>query len=91
MADLFNALSSGVRREIISLLKERDMTAGEIADRLNVTKPTLSGHFNVLKSADLVISERNGTTITYSLNTTVAEELLASLVGLLSNTDKNER
>ncbi len=90
MADLFNALSSGVRREIISLLKDKDMTAGEIADRLDVTKPTLSGHFNVLKSADLIIAERRGTTITYSLNTTVAEELLASLVGLLTGKEKNE-
>ncbi len=90
MADLFNALSSGVRREIISLLKDKDMTAGEIADRLDVTKPTLSGHFNVLKSADLIIAERNGTTITYSLNTTVAEELLASLVGLLTSKEKNK-
>ncbi len=90
MADLFNALSSGVRRKIISLLKDKDMTAGEIADRLDVTKPTLSGHFNVLKSADLIIAERNGTTITYSLNTTVAEELLASLVGLLTSKEKNK-
>ncbi len=90
MADLFNSLSSGVRREIISLLKDKDMTAGEIADRLDVTKPTLSGHFNVLKSADLIIAERSGTTITYSLNTTVAEELLASLVGLLTSKEKNK-
>jgi len=90
MADLFNTLSSGVRREIISLLKDKDMTAGEIADRLDVTKPTLSGHFNVLKSADLIIAERSGTTITYSLNTTVAEELLASLVGLLTSKEKDK-
>ncbi|VAW00998.1 hypothetical protein MNBD_ALPHA01-2452 [hydrothermal vent metagenome] len=90
MADLFNTLSSGVRREIISLLKDKDLTAGEIADRLDVTKPTLSGHFNVLKSADLIIAERSGTTITYSLNTTVAEELLASLVGLLTSKEKDK-
>ncbi len=72
------------------MLKECDMTAGEIADKLTVTKPTLSGHLNILKAADLVITERQGTTITYSLNTTVVDELLANLVGLLSNKDEKE-
>ncbi len=89
MADIFNALSSSVRRDILSMLKDRDMTAGEISEKLEVTKPTLSGHFNVLKAADLIVSERQGTTIFYSLNTTVAEELLAVVVGLLS-TKKTE-
>ncbi len=88
MADVFNALSSPVRRNILSMLKEKDMTAGEIADQLNITKPTLSGHFNVLKTADLVVTERCGTTISYSLNTTVIEELMASVVGLLSKKNK---
>ena len=50
MADVFHALSSPVRRQILKMLKARDMTAGEIADRLAVTKSTLSGHFNVLKA-----------------------------------------
>ena len=72
------------------MLKECDMTAGEISDKLTVTKPTLSGHLNILKAADLVITERQGTTITYSLNTTVVDELLANLVGLLSNKDEKE-
>jgi len=89
MADIFNALSSQVRRDILSMLKSKDMTAGDIADQLNITKPTLSGHFNVLKAADLVVTERHGTTIFYSLNTTVVEELMATVVGLLSPA-KNE-
>ncbi len=84
MSDVFNALSSPVRREILSLLKVRDMTAGEIADRLAVGKSTLSGHFNVLKAADLVFTTRQGTTITYHLNTSVVEELLGLIVGLFS-------
>lgn len=88
MSDVFNALSSQTRRQILSLLKSRDMTAGEIADQLSVGKSTLSGHFNVLKAADLVITERQGTTITYSLNTSVVEDLLAAVVGLLSNEEK---
>ena len=91
MSDVFNALSSPTRRQILSLLKARDMTAGEIADQLSVSKSTLSGHFNVLKAADLVTTEREGTTITYSLNTSVVEELLASVVGLLSKTDTTEK
>lgn len=85
MSDVFNALSSPVRREILEMLKAQDMTAGEIADQLDVGKSTLSGHFNVLKAADLVSTSRSGTTITYSLNTSVVEDLLTSIVGLLSN------
>ena len=90
MADIFTTLASSVRRDILSMLKDRDMTAGEISDRLTVSKPTLSGHLNILKTADLVVTERKGTTITYSLNTSVVDELLASLVGLLSNNDEKE-
>lgn len=85
MSDVFNALSSLTRRQILSLLKSQDMTAGEIADELSVGKSTLSGHFNVLKAADLVVTERQGTTINYSLNTSVVEDLLAAVVGLLSS------
>lgn len=84
MSDVFNALSSPVRRQILSMLKSRDMTAGEISSRLSVAKSTLSGHFNVLKAADLVVTERDGTTITYSLNTSVVEDLLSLMVGLLA-------
>lgn len=90
MSDVFNALSSPTRRQILSLLKTRDMTAGEIANQLSVGRSTLSGHFNVLKAADLVTTERDGTTITYSLNTSVVEELLASVVGLLSKNDTDK-
>ncbi|SDE23425.1 MULTISPECIES: autorepressor SdpR family transcription factor [Kordiimonas] len=87
MADVFHALSSPVRRQILTMLKARDMTAGEISDQLEVGKSTLSGHFNVLKAADLVTTERSGTTITYSLNTSVVEEMLA-LVAEVFGKDK---
>jgi len=82
MSDIFKALSSPVRRDILFMLRDRDMTAGEIADRLPVGKATLSGHFNVLKAADLVRTERQGTTIVYSLNMSVVEELLAMTAAL---------
>ena len=88
MSDVFNALSSPVRREILALLKARDMTAGELAERLSVGRSTLSGHFNVLKAADLVTTTRQGTTITYHLNTSVVEELLGMIVGLFASNEK---
>ena len=82
MADVFQALSSPVRREILALLKEKNLTAGEIAEEIDVAKSTLSGHFNVLKAADLVVTIKQGTTITYSLNTSVVEDLMSGLFNL---------
>ena len=52
MSDAYQALSSPVRRQILALLKDKDMSAGEISEKIDVAKSTLSGHFNVLKSAD---------------------------------------
>lgn len=63
------------------------MTAGEIADRFNLSKSTLSGHFNVLKAANLIQEERHGNSIVYSLNLSVVEELLVAVMDLLG-TDK---
>ena len=59
------------------------MTAGELADQVSITKPTLSGHLNVLKAADLVTVERQGASLLYRLNLSVAEEALAGLMDLL--------
>ncbi|HYE82600.1 MAG TPA: autorepressor SdpR family transcription factor [Clostridia bacterium] len=72
----FKALSDPTRREIIMLLKERDMTAGEIADRFDMTKPSISHHLSMLKQAQLVQDERHGQNIYYSLNTTVFQEVI---------------
>lgn len=82
MSDVFSALSSPVRRKILGMLQQKDMTAGEISDQLDIGKSTLSGHFNVLKAADLVSTSRNGTTITYTLNVSVVEEMLTILANL---------
>lgn len=73
---VFKALSDPTRREILRLLRERDMTAGEIAVRFHLAKPTLSGHFAVLREADLIQSDKLGTTITYRLNLSVLEEAM---------------
>jgi len=81
--EVFRALSDPTRREILSLLKSRDMTAGELADRFPLAKSTLSGHFNVLKSAGLIVSERRQTTIVYSLNLSAFEEALSAVLELL--------
>jgi len=81
--EIFRALSDPTRREILRLLRSRDMTAGEIAERFPLAKSTLSGHFNVLKHAGLVVSERMGTSIVYSLNLAAYEEALAAVMTLL--------
>lgn len=72
----FKALSDPTRRKIIMLLKNSDLTAGEIADHFNITKPSISHHLNILKQAGLIIDERKGQNIYYSLNTTVFQELI---------------
>lgn len=68
------------RREIVRLLRQRDMTAGQIAGRFSLARSTLSAHFNVLKNAGLIVSERNGTSIVYSLNLSAIEEMLAVIL-----------
>jgi ArsR family transcriptional regulator len=80
---VFRALSDPKRREILRLLRSGDMSAGTIADRFPVARSTLSGHLNVLKEAGLVVTERQGTTIMYSLNLAMYEELLSTIMDLL--------
>jgi DNA-binding transcriptional ArsR family regulator len=71
----FKALADPTRRKIILLLKDKDLTAGEIAEHFDITKPSISHHLNVLKQALLVTDERKGQYIYYSLNTTVLQEV----------------
>jgi DNA-binding transcriptional ArsR family regulator len=78
---LFEALAHPTRRRILELLKQRSMTAGEIADRFDVSKPTLSGHFAKVRVAGLIQADWNGTSITYSLNVSVLEEVLLGFMG----------
>ncbi|WP_174817556.1 MULTISPECIES: autorepressor SdpR family transcription factor [Paenibacillus] len=76
MNQAFKALSDPTRRKILDLLKEKDLTAGEIANQFQMTKPSISHHLSLLKQADLVRDEREGQHIYYSLNTTVFQDLL---------------
>jgi ArsR family transcriptional regulator len=78
----FKAIADPTRRKILKLLKKRSMTAGEIADVFEITMGSLSHHYNVLKAADLVRSERRGQQIVYSLNTSVFEDVAALLSDL---------
>ena len=82
--DAFKALADPTRREILRLLRDGEMTAGELAGHFTAAKPTLSHHFAVLKQADLVTARREGQQIFYALNTTVVEDLLAIIWGLFS-------
>ncbi len=79
---VFKALSDANRRKIIDLLKKKEMTAGEIADKFNVSKPTISEHLKTLKNADLIQSEKNGQFITYFLNTSVLEDFLSYMISI---------
>lgn len=80
--ETFRALSDPTRREILRLLRQGDMTAGDIAERFPLAKSTLSGHFQVLKQAKLIVPERRRTTIVYSLNLSAFEETLGALLQL---------
>ena len=73
---LFKALNDETRRQIIELLKEKDMNAGEIADRFSISKPSISHHLDILKRADLITGEKKGQFVEYSLNTSILEDLL---------------
>jgi DNA-binding transcriptional ArsR family regulator len=92
--DAFKALADPTRREILRLLAKGELTAGELSERFDMSKPSVSHHFSVLKEADLIRSRRDGQKIIYSLNTTVAQDLLAWLWDLFgkpsakSNGDK---
>ncbi len=81
---IFKALNDPIRREILEVLKERDMSAGDIADRFKIGKPTISHHLDLLRQANLVTSEKNGQFIIYTLNTTVLHEIMKWLVELKS-------
>ncbi|MFP4662274.1 MAG: autorepressor SdpR family transcription factor [Halanaerobiales bacterium] len=72
---LFKAISDKTRRKILEMLKQGDMTAGEIADRFEMTKPSITHHLNLLFQAELVDKEREGQYIYYTLNTTVMQEV----------------
>jgi DNA-binding transcriptional ArsR family regulator len=86
--EAFKALADPTRREILALLRRGEMTAGALAERFDMTKPSMSHHFTVLKEADLITSRREGQQIWYGLNTTVVEDLMAWAMGLINDGNK---
>ena len=79
---VFKAISDPTRREILRLLGRGEMNAGQLAERFDMTKPTMSHHFAVLREADLITSRRDGQQIWYALNTSVVEDVLRWAVEL---------
>ncbi len=92
MNEIFRALADPTRREVLRLLRARDLTAGEIAERFPLAKSTLSGHFAVLKQAGLIVAEKRGTTIVYSLNASALEDALGAAMEMLKiGKDRREK
>ena len=87
----FKALNDPTRRKILEALRERDLTAGEIADQFDITKPSISHHLDILKQAELVAAVKEGQFIYYSLNTTVVDELMKWLINLSSNSARKKK
>jgi DNA-binding transcriptional ArsR family regulator len=79
--EILKALSDPTRRQILHLLRGGDMTAGELADHFDLAKSTMSGHFNVLKAAGLIVSERSRTQIVYSINMSAFDDAASAVVG----------
>ena len=87
--EVFKAISDPTRRKVLKLLQNGSKTAGELAEAFDITKGSMSHHFNVLKAADLVRCERRGQQIVYSLNTTVFEDVAALLLDLFGVDKRN--
>lgn len=82
MGDAWSALADPTRRKILELLSDGEMTAGDIADNFNMTKPSISHHLNILKNSDLISGEKKGQTIIYSINTSVFQDLMRLIAKL---------
>lgn len=83
MTALFKALDDPTRRKILEMLREGDLTAGEIADAFDMSKPSISYHLDLLKRADLVIRVKKGQFVNYSLSTSVLEDTVKWLMDLM--------
>jgi DNA-binding transcriptional ArsR family regulator len=84
MNNLFKALNDPTRRRILQMLQDSDLSAGEIAEDFDISKPSISHHLDILKQAKLISSKRDGQFIRYSINTTVLEEAANWLLEILN-------
>ena len=76
MGDAFKALSDPTRRKILELLQEKSLNAGEIADYFHITKPSISHHLTILKNSGLIVDERHGQNIVYTLDMSVFQDMM---------------
>ncbi len=90
--DVFKALADPTRREILRMLQQRpEMSAGQIAEVFDMTAPSVSHHFSVLKAADLISQRRDGQQIFYSINTSVVEDLMTTMFEMFRKNGRKER
>ena len=93
MSSVFKALSDPTRRQVLQLLRKGPMSAGELSAHFDVSKPTMSAHFAVLKEADLVHAEKAGKSVIYHLKLSVLEDALlgfANSFGLRASVSKGK-
>lgn len=82
---VFKAISDPTRREILKLLNEGSKNAGDIAGRFNMSKPSISKHLDILREAELIVSEKRGQFIIYTINTTVLQQALGGFLDLFES------
>ncbi|TDW97533.1 autorepressor SdpR family transcription factor [Dinghuibacter silviterrae] len=82
MNQLFKALNDPTRRAILDLLKDKDLTAGQIAEQFDISWPSISHHLDLLKRTGLVTAQKEGQFVYYSINTTVMDEMLQWILQL---------
>ena len=84
MSKAFKALSDETRREILKLLNEKDMSAGEISDHFEMSKPSISKHLDILRESELISSEKKGQFVIYSINTSIIQEVLGNFLEIFT-------
>ena len=85
--EAFKAMADPTRRKIIRLLSAGELNAGELAGHFNISAPSMSHHFSVLRNAGLVISRKEGQQVVYVLNTTVVQDFLAVMLDVFGKKD----
>lgn len=90
MGDVFKALSDPTRRKILELLHNQSLNAGEIADYFQITKPSISHHLTILKNSGLIIDERQGQNIVYSLDMTVFQDVMSWFMNFMNVGDTKD-
>lgn len=88
MSDVFKSLSDPTRRQILKLLKEQNLTAGEIAEHFSMSKPAISKHLELLRNSELVSSEKRGQYVIYSINTSTLQNILGGFLDFFESEEK---